>query len=213
MSTNGGVDWRIVGEEVGSCSCDWACPCQFEGDPTHGYCRVVACMRIADGHFGDVDLGGTKLGLLISFPGPLYEGNGSVQLFNDEASSEEQRDAIEKLVSGEYGGAFFEIFSSICPDKRETIVTSIDIDSDRERRVAAVRIGDVASATIEPIKSPATGDEHRVRIDLPNGFEYKQAEVGNTVKASASADDPLSFSFERSYAQLNKFDWSPAGVV
>jgi hypothetical protein len=213
MSTNGGVDWRIVGEEVGSCSCDWACPCQFEGDPTHGYCRVVVGMRITEGHFGDVDLTGAKFGLLVSFPGPLYEGNGSIQLFNDEASSEEQRDAIEKLVSGEYGGAFFEIFSSICPDKRETIVTSIDIDSDRERRVAAVRIGDVASATIEPIKSPATGDEHRVRIDLPNGFEYKQAEVGNTVQASASADDPLSFSFERSYAQLNKFDWSPAGVV
>jgi hypothetical protein len=213
MSESGGVDWRIVGEEVGSCSCDWACPCQFEGDPTHGYCRVVAGMRITEGHFGDVDLTGTKLGLIISFPGPLYEGNGSVQLFNDEASSGEQRDAIEKLVSGEHGGAFFEIFASICPDKHETVVTSIEIDSDRERRVASIRIGDVGAATIEPIKSPATGDEHRVRIDLPNGFEYKQAEVGNTVQASASAEDPLSFSFERSYAQLNKFDWSPAGAA
>jgi hypothetical protein len=158
MSANGGVDWRIVGEEVGSCSCDWACPCQFEGDPTHGYCRVVAGMQITDGHFGDVDLSSTKFGLLISFPGPLYEGNGSVQLFNDEASSAEQRDAIAKLASGEYGGAFFEIFSSICPDKHEPVVTAIDIDSDRERRVATIRIGDFGTSTIEPIKArrPAT---------------------------------------------------------
>jgi hypothetical protein len=59
----------------------------------------------------------------------------------------------------------------------------------------------------------ATGDEHRVRIDLPNGFEYKQAEVGNTVMATASSDDPLSFSFEKSYAQLNRFDWSPAAAA
>jgi hypothetical protein len=147
------------------------------------------------------------------FPGPLYEGNGSVQLFNDEASSAEQRDAIQKLASGEYGGAFFEIFSSICPDKHETVVTAIDIDSDRERRVATIRIGDFGTSTIEPIKSPATGDEYRVRIDLPNGFEYKQAEVGNTVQASASAEEPLSFSFEQSYAQLNRFDWSPAGAA
>jgi hypothetical protein len=213
MGDNGGVDWHIVGEEVGSCSCDWACPCQFEGDPTHGYCRVVAGMRITEGHFGEVDLSGAKLGLIISFPGPLYEGNGSVQLYNDEASSDAQREAIEKLVSGEHGGAFFEIFAAICPDKREPVVTSIEIDSDRERRVASIRLGDVAATTIEPIKSPATGDEHRVRIDLPNGFEYKQAEVGNTVRASASADDPLSFSFERSYAQLNMFDWSPAGAA
>jgi hypothetical protein len=212
MSANGAVDWHIVGEEVGSCSCDWACPCQFEGDPTHGYCRVVASMQVGEGHFGDVDLSGVKWGMLISFPGPLYEGNGSVQLILDEESSEEQRDAVMKLASGEHGGAFFEIFSSIWPDVHDPVVTSVEIDSDRERREATIRLGDIASAAIEPIKSPATGDEHRVRIDLPNGFEYKQAEIGNTVKSSASGDDPLSFSFERSYAQLNKFDWSPAAT-
>jgi hypothetical protein len=213
MTANGEVDWHIVGEEVGSCSCDWACPCQFEGDPTHGYCRVVAGLRVGEGHFGDVDLSGVKWGLLISFPGPLYEGNGSVQLILDQESSEEQRDALTKLASGEYGGAFFEIFSSICPDVHDPVVTSVEIDSDREQRVATIRLGDIASTAIEPIKSPATGDEHRVRIDLPNGFEYKQAEIGNTVETSASGDDPLSFSFERSYAQLNKIDWSPASAA
>lgn len=212
MSTNGGVDWHIVGEEVGSCNCDWACPCQFEGDPTHGKCHVVGTIQISEGHFGEVDLSGTKFAFLISFPGPLYEGNGTIQPVLDEACSEEQRDALRKLASGEYGGAFFEIFSSICPDKREPLVAAIEIDSDREARTATIRLGDHASSRIEPIKSPATGDEHRVRIDLPNGFEYKQAEVGNTVQATASSDDPLSFTFERSYAQLNRFDWSPAGA-
>jgi hypothetical protein len=213
MSANGGVDWRIAGEEVGSCNCDWACPCQFEGDPTHGNCHVVASLQITEGHFGDVDLGGVNLGVLFSFPGPLYEGNGTHQLFVDEQTSEEQRDALEKLWSGKYGGPFFEIFSAIAPNKLDTVVTSVEIESDRERRVGTIRIGDVATSTIEPIKSPATGDEHRVRIDLPNGFEYKQAEVGNTVQASASSDDPLSYSFEKSYAQLNRFDWSPAGAA
>lgn len=206
------VDWRISGEEVGSCSCDWACPCQFEGDPTHGYCRVVGTLQIQDGHFGDTDLSGVNFAILVSFPGPLYEGNGSIQLVHDESASDEQRDAVEKLASGEYGGQFFEIFAAICPDKKEPVVASIEIESDREARKASIRIGDLASSQIEPITSPATGDEHRVRIDLPNGFEYKQAEVGNTVKANASGDDPLSFSFERSYAQLNRFDWSPAGA-
>jgi hypothetical protein len=213
MSANGGVDWRIAGEEVGSCSCDWACPCQFEGDPTHGYCRVVASLQITEGHFGDVDLSDVDLGALFCFPGPLYEGNGSFQLFLDEKASVEQRDALEKLWSGKYGGAFFEIFSAIAPNRSDTVVTSVEVDSDRERRVATIRIGDFGTATIEPIKSPATGDEHRVRIDLPNGFEYKQAEIGNTVTATASSDDPLSFSFEKSYAQLNRFDWSSADAT
>lgn len=211
--TENAVDWHIAGEEVGSCSCDWACPCQFEGDPTHGYCRVVVGLQVGEGHFGDIDLGGCTFAALLSFPGPLYEGNGTIQIFYDEASSPEQRDAIGQLWSGSHGGELFEIFSAICPDTREPIVTSIEIDSDRERRVAKIRIGEFGSTTIEPIKSAATGEEHRVRIDLPNGFEYKQAEVGNTVKAIASSDEPLSFSFEKTYAQLNRFDWSPAGAA
>ena len=213
MSTTAGVDWRIVGEEVGRCSCDWACPCQFEGDPTHGYCRVVVAMDITEGHFGDVDLTGVKFGLLVAFPGPLYEGNGSLQLFLDEAAGEEQRDAIRQLWTGEHGGALFEIFTSICPDKHETVVTSIDIDSDRERRVATVRIGEFGDTTIEPIKSPATGDEHRVRIDLPNGFEYKQAEVGNAVRWRTTAGEHLNLEHENTYAQIAHVKWSSDGTT
>jgi hypothetical protein len=60
---------------------------------------------------------------LFFFPGPLYEGNGTHQLFFDENTTEEQRDALEKLWSGEYGGPFFEIFSTIAPNKRDTRLT------------------------------------------------------------------------------------------
>jgi hypothetical protein len=208
MSENGAVAWQIKGEEVGSCSCDWACPCQFEGDPTHGYCQVVGCIQIEEGNFGDVDLSGVSFGILVSFPGPLYEGNGSIQPILDEAASDEQRDAIVQMASGQHGGAFFEVFSSICPDLHEPLVTSIEVESDREARTARIRLGDIAQTSIEPIKSPATGEEHRVRIDLPHGFEFKQAEVGNTIAASASGADPLSFGFEGTYAQMNRFDWS-----
>jgi ATP-binding cassette subfamily B protein len=47
-----------------------------------------------------------------------------------------------------------------------------------EARVATIRLGDIASTRIEPIKSPATGEEHRVRIDLPNGFDTLVGERG-----------------------------------
>ena len=210
MAENGQTPWRIKGEEVGSCSCDWACPCQFEGDPTHGYCQVLVGMEIREGKFGDTDLTGVRFAEIVSFPGPLYEGNGTAVPIFDEASSEEQREAILKMASGEHGGSFFEIFASIIPNMREPVVAPIEIEVDREARVASVRVGDLGESEIKPIVSPATGEEHRVRIDLPNGFEYKQAEIGNTIKATAKADDPLSFTLENSYAQMNQFDWSNA---
>ena len=61
---------------------------------------------------------------------------------------------------------------------------------------------------MEPIKNPATGEEHRARIDLPNGFEYKVAEMGNTVECKTTAEEPLALTLSNTYAQLNEFDWS-----
>jgi hypothetical protein len=55
-----------------------------------------------------------------------------------------------------------------------------------------------------------SGEEHRVRIDLPDGFEFKQAEIANTVMPRHSAEDPLSFTLENTYGQLNPFDWTNA---
>jgi hypothetical protein len=90
------------------------------------------------------------------------------------------------------------------------VVAPIEIETDRERRVASLRVGELAQASIEPIRNPVSGEEHRVRIDLPDGFEYKQAEIANTVRADVTEAQPLSFTLENTYGQLNSFDWSPA---
>ncbi len=55
-----------------------------------------------------------------------------------------------------------------------------------------------------------SGEEHRARIVLPNGFEYTEAENANTVECNTTAEGPLSLALENTYAQLNEFDWSNA---
>jgi hypothetical protein len=210
MSAAAPTKWRIVGEEVGSCNCDWGCPCQFESDPTHGDCKTLIGYEIHEGHFGATSLNGVRFAEVMAFPGPVYEGNGTMQLIIDEATTPEQREAIEALVSGDHGGTYFEVFASVCPNRQETLAASIEIEADRERRLASVRVGELAECVIEPIKSPVSGDEHRVRIDLPDGFEYKQAEIANAVHTHVSGAEPLSFTLENTYGQLNPFDWSPA---
>jgi hypothetical protein len=61
---------------------------------------------------------------------------------------------------------------------------------------------------VEPILNPVTGEEHRARIVLPNGFEYKEAEVGNTVSFEVKAPQKLAMHHQNTYAQFNAFDWS-----
>jgi hypothetical protein len=54
------VEWKISGEEVGSCNCVWGCPCQFNGVPTHGHCEALLVWDIQQGHFGDTNQDGAR---------------------------------------------------------------------------------------------------------------------------------------------------------
>jgi hypothetical protein len=204
------VEWRIAGEEVGHCNCDWGCPCQFNLDPTHGNCEAVVAWEIQDGNYGATDLTGTRYARVYSWPGAVHEGNGTRRMIVDESASEEQRQALEALESGGEGGGYFEIFAAVCPNRLDTLYAPIEMAVDREARTGSIRIDGIVESRAEPIRNPVTGDEHRVRIDLPNGFEFKQAEIANTVEASVTAGERLSFTFERTYTQLYEFDWSNA---
>lgn len=210
MNSNGQTGWRLAGEQIANCNCAWGCPCQFNANPTTGHCEAVVSWEIREGHFGDTRLDGVRFTRLYYWPGAIHEGNGTRQLIVDEKATPEQREALEAMESGEQGGGYFEIFATVCPNRRDTLSAPIDFEVDRERRRASVRVGDIAESRAEPIKNPVSGEELRARIDLPEGFEYKQAEVANTVQGRASSEDPLSFTWENTYAQLNAFDWSNA---
>ena len=58
-------------------------------------------------------------------------------------------------------------------------------------------------------QEPSDGRDAPRRIDRGNGFEYKLAEVGNTVACSVSSAG-VSFELANTYAQLNRFEWKSA---
>jgi len=206
------VTWRIRGEEVGSCKCAWGCPCQFNALPTDGRCEALVAWEIRDGHYGDTRLDGVRFARIYSWPGSIPEGNGTRRLVMDERTTPEQREALIALESGEQGHPYFEIFAAVCPNVVEPVVAPIELEVDRERRQARVRIPGIGEIGIEPIKNPVTGEEHRARIDLPNGFEYKQAEMANSVAWKVTAGAALVMEHENTYAQLSPFDWSSDGT-
>lgn len=211
MASNGQTSWHISGHHAGSCNCVWACPCQFNALPDKGNCEAVLAWEIDEGHFGDVSLDGVRFGFAVHWPGAIHEGNGTRQFVVGEGASDEQREAIEAMATGEHGGTYFEIFASVCPNDRDPIVAPIELDVERDARRGSFRIAGLGESRIEPIVNPEISEEeHRVRIDLPDGFEYKQAEIGNSVEWSVESDGPLSFSHENTYAQLYEFDWSNA---
>ena len=200
--------WRISGEEVVSCDCAWGCPCQFNALPTNGRCEAIAAFEIHQGHYGDVSLAGVRFLRVYSWPASIPEGNGTRLTIIDDQASAEQRAALLALDSGQHGGLYFEIFASVCPNVLEPMFARLDIITDRERRRAHVIVPYVLESRVEPILNPVTDEEHRARIVLPNGFEYKEAEIGNTVSFEVKAPQALAMRHQNTYAQLNAFDWS-----
>ena len=202
------VIWRLTGEELGSCNCDWGCPCQFNARPTHQRCEGMGVCHVSKGHFGPLELNDLKFAFLVSFLGAMHEGNGTLQVVIDERASAAQREALAEIIRGTHGGAIFEIFSAVCPNKLDVIFAPILFESDREARQAKFRVGEICESSIEPIKNPITGEEHRARINLPFGFEFQTAEAANAVRWWMKGQPPLLADHQQTYAQLNPFDWS-----
>jgi hypothetical protein len=199
--------WRIVAEETVTCNCAWGCPCQFNALPTHGRCEALAAIRIREGHYGDTKLGGVTFAAAYWWPGAIHEGNGIVQLVIDEKATPAQRTAILNIASGKEGGTFFEIFASVVSQALEPMYVPIELKSDADKRVATLNVPGLGGFKTEPIKNPMTGEEHRARIQLPNGFEYKVAEMGNCLENHAIFGGKT-MKNKNTYAQFASVDWS-----
>jgi hypothetical protein len=100
--------WRISGTYVAGCTCHLLCPCPVDAPPTSddGQCHGVGVFSIADGNLDDTDLSGVNLCLVNLFPSNLTSGNWKLGIVVDEGASEEQANALERIVKGEEGGVF-----------------------------------------------------------------------------------------------------------
>ena len=205
--------WTIHGAEYANCNCAWGCPCQFGALTTHGHCEAVVCGHIEEGHFNDISLDGLDWALLVSWPGEIAEGNGTQQAIIDERADPAQREALEKILRGEStaaGATHFFVYASVTSTFLDTLFAPIELFIDVDGRTADLKIRELVESTGRPIISPFSGEPTRSRINLPDGFEYTVAEMGNgnsTIRAGINLD------LKDSYGQFNILHMNQDGVI
>jgi hypothetical protein len=206
------ASWRLEGDWVKNCSCNWGCPCDFNARPTQGWCKGLVGMRITKGHFEDVKLDGVSFFVMVDFPGPLHEGNGQAQAIVDERTTEAQREALFKILSGQHSteGTLFHIVSLIVTKMHDPIFAPIVFESDQEARTARVRIPGVLESDVEPIKNPVTGAPHRIQVLMPEGFEHRLGEIASSDIRSSGA---IRFQTKGGHSTLARVTQTPQGVV
>jgi hypothetical protein len=207
------TQWTLKGREFVHCSCAYGCPCQFNALPTHGYCRAVMGMEIEKGNHGDTSLDGLKFAIVVAWPGAIHEGKGQVLPIVDERANAAQRDALLRIMSGldtEPGATIFQVFSATFEKVFDPVFAQIDFTVDVDGRRARLNVPGVIESHGEPIVNPITGQEHRARINLPQGFEYTVCEVG---RGWARTFGPIQMELNDAHAQFADLHMTQNGIV
>jgi hypothetical protein len=205
------IDWLVQGKSFSNCNCDHWCPCQFEGLPTHNACKGVEIFRVDKGHFGDVDLAGVTVALIFEWPGPIFEGGGTMQAVIEPSATDEQAAAISKIVKGEEtkeGANHWWVFHSMSDTILEDLRLPIEFAMDQDERTAHVSIPGYLEGKGEPLRNPFNGASHRVQIRCPDGIEFDIADIGN---ASTDITGDIPMKLENSYGQFIYLDHTNNG--
>jgi hypothetical protein len=206
------VDWRIEGPNIGGCSCDYGCPCEFNALPTRAPCEGFSAMEVRKGHFGDVSLDGLRFAALFLFPKAVHLGAGEALGFIDERADARQREALLAIVGGKEQAptTHFNIYGSMIAKEYPPVFTPIEFDCDVAGRTGRVRIPGHVELDVAPIRNPVTGKPHRAQIRLPEGFEFHEAEMAS---ANMRAGGQIPMSFSGRYAALYDIAYGPDGII
>ena len=125
MATGNSHVWKLQGDYFEGCNCDSICPCLFLSDPDKGYCNVTVAWHIEKGYHDDTQLTGLNAVAVIVAPGNMFTGQKwKVAFYLDNSASQEQKEVLSKIFSGQSGGFFAAVpdhdwgngCSKICPN-------------------------------------------------------------------------------------------------
>jgi len=141
--------WKLAGSFVVACPCNQVCGCAFDIAPNApgGVCRGSIVFQVRQGNLDAVNLSGVNFAMQVEGRNKLSEGNWKAGLVIDEAASQEQAQALERIVSGQAGGMFADlkaIFSEFVPTQRGRVSLS-----DGDRASASLPDGEI---NFEPFK-------------------------------------------------------------
>ena len=205
------VKWRMRGQYMKNCNCISSCPCDTTGFPYPDKgCEGMAGMHIIEGNFGNVKLSGLNWVVVYAWPGALHEGNGAVQAYIDKKASEEQRTALLTILSGKAGDAWFEVLASIVTTVHEPQFVPITWQFNKKKRQARVSIAGFLETRVAPLRIPATNDEQTVIVRMPNGMEYKEFQVAQSVVLKGTG--PVKFDYKGTHSSLADVEHTHKGL-
>ncbi|MBI2583734.1 MAG: DUF1326 domain-containing protein [Candidatus Aenigmarchaeota archaeon] len=206
------VKWHMKGQYLKNCNCAATCSCDISGIPSpHKECEGMAGMHILEGNFGNINMGGLSWVVTYYWPGPLHEGNGTVQAFISRSATEEQRNALLQILGGQAGNPWFEFLASTVKTMHDPQFVDIRFEFDKDSRKAKVIVPGALETESGPIKLPNVDKEQRYNVRMPGGMEYKEMEVGHAVVLRGTG--AIKFDHTRTHSSLAVVEHTNEGLI
>ncbi len=196
--------WSMKGELILNCNCTVFCPCVVslgKHPPTEGHCQTWGGVRIDEGHYGDEDLSGLNVGLMIEIPGMMSRGNWKAAVFIDDRASHAAYEALVKIFSGQAKGTtglFKVLVGEFLGAERQPV--SYETDG-KTRHITVGR-------KIEGVVHPVSGKDKDEDIVISN-TEYwmgPDITVATATKGRLRAFGRV-WDFEGRSAEICQIDW------
>ncbi len=200
----GTIPWTIKGELVLNCNCTVFCPCVVSlgmHPPTEGHCQTWGGVRIDTGEYGDVDLSGLNIGLLIEIPGMMSRGNWKVGLFIDDRATDAQFNALVDIFSGKAKGTtglFSVLVGEIVGVERQPIQY---INEGKERRIT---VGRKIDGVVYPVEGKNSDEE--IMISNTKYWMGPDITVATASKGRVRAFGRV-WDFDGRSAEICQIDW------
>jgi hypothetical protein len=203
---NAAPAWELSGTYLESCNCEAICPCRriggrAGGRSTSGTCLGALSWAITAGSLGDLDLAGLNTVLASHYeddePGSPWE----FHLYVDQRGSDEQRQALEGIFLGRFGGTPQRQFPWAY--KPSTVLgvhaAPIEIDHTPGRGWFSVP-GRVTVRVREPV-----ADQETVTCLIPGHHREGRELTVDELRVDAA---PLAFEFSERCAYESTFSYS-----
>jgi hypothetical protein len=203
LSTPGAAGWWARGLLFENCSCTAVCPghVHFSQDCTHERCVGYWALRFDDGEIDGVALGGVNALIFYDSPQRMIDGGWVERIVVDERAGEEQRRAVETILSGKAGGPW-EVLARFVGRRLETRTAPIAIED--EPTIKKVRVPGLVESAIEAIR----GRDRAKTVTFDNMFNQIHAPAQVIARGSTRTDDDeIRIDTEGTHGLWSSFEW------
>jgi hypothetical protein len=202
-------DWSVSGTYLESCNCEAICPCRriggrTGGRSTFGVCEGALSWVIERGRAGEVDLAGLAAVLAVRYDDDEAGSPWDHLLYIDDKADDAQREALEGIFTGAWGGTARAQFPWAFKASRLLGVQAVPVEVEHFARRSWFRAGEHVFVRV----GAPVADQETVTCVIPGHDRSGAEHHGERLQVDAG---PLQFELDGRCAYQSTFAYRSNG--